>query len=399
LATTERALAMLGFDYTRDRSRTRRAENVRFRGGLKERLRFFQTVAPAIGRKLLLCGQSPRQATPVIDVKPLGTFVEMFDITTTCETFIANGLVAHNCYVPSASTNKMGAKLAEHGVRDPDAEWGDYVLLRQWNEQAFKVSLKCAESKPLADLNADGNRAVMFCTTTDPYQVIRRGLGSAGQPVEGVDLTVLNQQCATLVREALRLIRDHSTLNVRILTRSPLASDDFDLMKSFGPRLLFGMSIPTLNNRLATIYEPKAPAPSRRLETLKEAKEAGLHIYVAVAPVYPECDGDDMAATCQALAELDPVTVFMEPINIRAENVKRIADHAAKIGQQVNTAVFESTKTWAGYALWQLFKFEEIARGAGLGSKLHLWPDKNLRAWIDPKRLEVWWNKISAWPK
>src|SRR5512141_2311611 len=32
------------------------------------------------------------------------------------------------CYVPSAATIKQGAKLAEYGVKDPDAEWGDYVL-------------------------------------------------------------------------------------------------------------------------------------------------------------------------------------------------------------------------------------------------------------------------------
>ena len=33
-------------------------------------------------------------------------------------------------YVPSVATIKQAAKLAEYGVKDPDAEWGDYVLLR-----------------------------------------------------------------------------------------------------------------------------------------------------------------------------------------------------------------------------------------------------------------------------
>ncbi len=54
--------------------------------------------------------------------------------------------------------------------------------------------------------------------------------------------------------------RDKSTLNVRILPRSPLARADFDLFKSFGRRLLSGMSLPTLRNDLARVYEPKAPA-------------------------------------------------------------------------------------------------------------------------------------------
>ena len=116
------------------------------------------------------------------------------------------------------------------------------------------------------------------------------------------------------------------------LCRSPLARADFDLFKSFGPRLLFGMSLPTLRNDLAKVYEPKAPAPSQRLAALRAAREAGLHVYVAVAPTYPECDETDLRATLKAVAEIEPVTIFHEPINIRAENVARIEAHARALG-------------------------------------------------------------------
>jgi DNA repair photolyase len=53
------------------------------------------------------------------------------------------------------------------------------------------------------------------------------------------------------------------------------------------------MSIPTLNNALAKAYEPNAPAPTQRLATLQAAKKAGLHVYAAIAPTYPECDYAD----------------------------------------------------------------------------------------------------------
>src|ERR1043166_7816231 len=46
------------------------------------------------------------------------------------------------CYVPSAATIKQGAKLAEYGVDDPDAEWGNYVLLRPGDEAKFLSSLR-----------------------------------------------------------------------------------------------------------------------------------------------------------------------------------------------------------------------------------------------------------------
>src|ERR1043165_4185099 len=65
------------------------------------------------------------------------------------------------CYVPSAATIKQGPKLAKYGVKDPDAEWGDYVLLRPWDEDKFLSSLCAAENTPRSQLKSDGNRAVM----------------------------------------------------------------------------------------------------------------------------------------------------------------------------------------------------------------------------------------------
>jgi len=73
----------------------------------------------------------------------------------------------------------------------------------------------------------------------------------------------LAEQALRLVRRSLELIRDESTLNVRILTRSPMARLDFDLYSTFGNRLVFGMSLPTLRNELAKVYEPKPQAQSK----------------------------------------------------------------------------------------------------------------------------------------
>lgn len=304
------------------------------------------------------------------------------------------------CYVPSASTIKQGAALAEYNVQDPDAEWGVYVLLRQWDERKFLCSLRSAENTPTAQLKPDGNRAVMYCSTTDPYQVIRHP--------DSESQNQLAQHARFVVCRSLELIRDQSTLRVRILTRSPLARSDFDLFASFGKRLVFGMSLPTLRNDLAKVYEPKAPAPSQRLATLRAAKEAGLHVYVAVAPTYPECDEADLRATLQAVAELEPITIFHEPINIRAENVSRIAIQARKAGVKLRSDVFSSRKDWQTYAINSFHTVFEIAQEIGVSDRLHLWPDKSLgsKATVSQmpsprkyhKRLQHWWGRVSEWP-
>ena len=310
------------------------------------------------------------------------------------------------CYVPSAATNKLAPMLAEYGIKDPDAEWGDYLLIRPWDESKFLSSLRAAESTPRSQLKPDGNRAVIYCSTTDPYQVIHHP-----DPVRQHELA---EHARFLVRRSLELIRDRSTLNVRILTRSPLAKSDFDLFHSFGKRLVFGMSLPTLRNDLAKVYEPKAPAPSQRLAVLRAAKEAGLHVYVAMAPTYPECDEADLRRTLNAVAELEPLTIFHEPINIRAENVARIEAQADRLGIQLRTEVFASRENWQAYAVSALQTVERLATEVGVADQLHLWPDKSLGTEASVGRvvgsrngqskqyrqwLERWWRRVSAWPK
>ena len=309
------------------------------------------------------------------------------------------------CYVPDASAIKLGKTLARFGVEDPDAQWGDYVLLRPWDEKKFLASLRSAESTPISKLKPDGNRAIIYCSTTDAYQVIRHADPKSQQ--------ALAKHRAFIVRRSLELIRDQSSLNVRILTRSPLAKQDFDLFQSFGSRLVFGMSLPTLRNDLSGIYEPRAAAPSQRMATMLEAKQAALNVFIAMAPTYPECDETDLRATLKAVAELEPITIFHEPINIRAENVLRMKVEAARSGVQLKTDVFASRERWQDYAIGSLKAVERISGELGISDRIHLWPDKSLgshkalqdfasRNNQDATALADWlnrcWSRISKWP-
>ena len=304
------------------------------------------------------------------------------------------------CYVPSAATIKQGPKLAAYGVKDPDAEWGNYVLLRSWDDRRFLASLRAAENTPRAQLKPDGNRAVIFCSTTDLYQVIHHP--------DPARQRILADHSRYLARRSLELIRDQSTLNVRILTRSPLARTDFELFRTFGNRLVIGMSLPTLRNDLSKVYEPKAPAPSQRLAALQAAKAAGLQVFVTLAPTYPECDEADLRATLQAVAELKPITIFHEPINIRADNVARIQAQAQVFGLPLNTAVFSTKERWQDYAVNALRTVERLANELGVLDRLHLWPDKSLgnlallQRIPEPQRhldwLHHYWTWISEWP-
>ena len=305
------------------------------------------------------------------------------------------------CYVPDTSVNKMKSLLKAFGVAAPVADWGSYVLVRPWDDAKFMASLRRAETLDTDSLNPDGNRAVFLCSTTDPYQVIRNQDPRIQK--------LLNEHARQMVRNSLIAIRDHSTLNVRILTRSPLARQDFDLFKSFGNRLVLGTSLPTLDPVISKLYEGKASGPKQRLNLLLDANAAGINTYVAVAPVFPECGYQGMLDVFKAVKEANPCTFFMEPVNIRLGIAQRIQKEAAKLGREINMTPYTNSIAWSEYAISALRDAERAATEAGVLDRLHLWPDHEalgsqlvLRNQSDPhaylKWLNSYWNRISEWP-
>lgn len=256
------------------------------------------------------------------------------------------------CYVPSAATIKQGPKLAEYGVEDPDAEWGDYVLLRPWDEDRFLASLRAANRTPASELKRDGNRAVIYCHATDPYQVIHHP-----NPARQKELAA---HARRLVRRSLELIRDHSNLNVRILTRSPLARADFDLFRSFGP------ATGVRHERADPPQRSRKGLRAPRAGTVAATGDAASGARRRIARVrghgstYPECDETDLRATLSALAEVEPITIYHEPINIRAENVERIEAQAVELG-----GAFENPRVRHPASVGRITRLEPCERSKG----------------------------------
>ena len=305
------------------------------------------------------------------------------------------------CYVTETSTNKQVHLLGSYGVRDPVEDWGRYVLVRPWDERKFLASLSRAETTHPGLLNADGNRAVFLCSTTDPYQTIRNP--------DQAKQKMLNQHARSMLRKALVAIRDHSTINVRILTRSPLAREDFDIFKTFGNRLLLGTSLPTLDDKLRQLYEPDVPHPKQRLKLLTDAHAAGIPTYVAVAPVFPEVGYHGMLEVFKAVKAAKPWTIFMEPVNLRLGIAQRIAEKAKDLGVEMDMTVYGGGPAWVKYAIQSLRDAERAAKATGQLDRLHLWPDHQalgaarvVKAQEDPeaylKWLRSYWSRVSEWP-
>jgi DNA repair photolyase len=305
------------------------------------------------------------------------------------------------CFAPETSANKQKQMLREFGLLDPILDWGRYLLLRPLDKLKFLTSLRRADQTHPGLRKRDGNDAIMFCSTTDAYQVIHHPDPATQRRFQ--------RMAKASRRWMLKAIRDHSSLNVRILTRSPLAKEDFDIFQSFGNRLLLGTSLPTLDATISRIYEPKVAAPRHRLKLLTDARAAGIHTYVAVAPVYPEIGYDGMLEVFRAVKATKPWTVFMEPVNLKLQIAERVQRSARERGEDIDMTPYTDSRVWADYAIRTLRDAERDAEVAGISDRLHLWPDHeelSRKSVIERQPaptaylvwLRRWWDRVSEWP-
>src|SRR5579864_5195622 len=120
------------------------------------------------------------------------------------------------------------------------------------------------------DLSAPGYepKFIAIATNTDPYQPIER-----------------RYKIMRRIREVL----ESAGHPVGIVTKSALVLRDLDILARMAKRDLVkvAVSVTTLDARLARTMEPRAPTPSRRLETLRQLVKAGIPSSVMVAPIIP----------------------------------------------------------------------------------------------------------------
>src|SRR6267142_4685354 len=225
---------------------------VRVTGGLRECLRFFHTVDPAIVRKRDITGQAVKSAARlgVVAVEPLGKAMRLYDITTETEDFIANGVVSHNCYARPSHA---------------------YLELSPGLDFATKLSAKTNAAEKLREEIAKPSYSCEPLTvgvTTDCYQPIERKFRITRQ-----------------ILEVLAECEHPFTL----VTKSALVERDLDLLAPMAKKNLVKVfvSIGSLDRTLARKLEPRAASPQRRLDVLKNLSQAGVPCGVMVAALIP----------------------------------------------------------------------------------------------------------------
>ncbi len=252
ITRTAAGLARLGFRHTIERPNAVGARNVRLLGGLREQLRLFQRIDPAISRKRSIDGIAIKSQAKlgVVSIEPLDRRIQMFDITTGTGDFIANGVVSHNCFARRTHTF-----LGLDAGRDFERE----IVVKVNAPELLRAEL--ARPSWRRDLVALG-------TNTDPYQW-----------VEGR---------YRMMPEILAALEEADT-PVSVLTKSPLALRDIDIYARMAKRLpvSVNLSVPTLDEKVWRATEPHTPSPAARLDAVAELRRRGIESGVLIAPLMP----------------------------------------------------------------------------------------------------------------
>jgi DNA repair photolyase len=253
ISWTVSSLELLGFDVVLEPSnRANGLTYIRLRGGLKEALRFFHTVDPAITGKRTIEDVAIKSDARlrVTAIEPLGLDVPMYDITTGTGDFIANGVVSHNCFARNSHT---------YLDLDTGADFDTKVVV--------KVNAPELVRKKMASRGWQGEHIAMG-TNVDCYQ---RAEGRY-----------------RLMPGIIGALKDAAN-PFSILTKGTLILRDLELLAEAAEITDVGLNISVgfVDKDLWRSVEPGTPAPGRRLEACAALNERGLRCGVLMGPVVP----------------------------------------------------------------------------------------------------------------
>lgn len=176
--------------------------------------------------------------------------------------------------------------------------WGDYFLVPENLDEAI-------EKTPWERWSG---KEVMMSSTHDPY------------------LPKLAEAARTILEHALQ-----AGVRICLQTRSFLVTKDLPLLEEHSDQVRLQVSIATLDREFARQIEPRVPAPERRLDVLRKAKNRGLTLGVILAPIFPPMSSrpdfvEDLRAMAGRLREIRPDHIYGESLHVRGENIALIEE-------------------------------------------------------------------------
>jgi len=143
-------------------------------------------------------------------------------------------------------------------------------------------------------------RPIAFGTNTDPYQ-----------PIEAH--WQITRACIKVLAET-----GHP---LTITTKSDRVVRDIDLLGPMAAKGLaaVAMSVTSLDAKIARTVEPRAPHPERRLTAVRRLADAGVPVFVSIAPVIPAITDHEIEHIVERAAESGAHGIHFLPVRLPYE--------------------------------------------------------------------------------
>ena len=143
-------------------------------------------------------------------------------------------------------------------------------------------------------------RPIAMGTNTDPYQ-----------PIEGE---------WRITRDVIEVLAE-TRHPFSITTKSDQVVRDLDLLAPMAAAglALVVVSVTSLDPRLSMTLEPRAPAPARRLAAVRRLAEAGVPVFVSIAPVIPHVTDHELEHLVGEAAGAGARGAFFLPVRLPHE--------------------------------------------------------------------------------
>ncbi|MFC4403925.1 SPL family radical SAM protein [Gracilibacillus xinjiangensis] len=139
-------------------------------------------------------------------------------------------------------------------------EWGTWVDVKQ--EVKEKLTKEISNLK-----KRDKQITIFMSSSTDPYQ-----------PIEHKE---------HVTRSLLEGMTEMPPDFLFVQTRSPFITRDIDLFKQLKNRLRISVTVETDDDLVRKRFSPHAPPIHARLKAVKQLRDHGLPVQIAIAPVLP----------------------------------------------------------------------------------------------------------------
>jgi len=182
---------------------------------------------------------------------------------------------------------------------------------------------------------------VMLSDCTDPYQ-----------PLE---------EEHKITRECLKVLAKQG-FPVLIVTKSDLVTRDIDLFKR--TRTVVSMSVTTPREEIASLIEPNAPNPKRRLKALERIADEGVPTVLRIDPIIPTVNSDpeDLETLVSAASEIGVRQITASTMKPVRGFFKRFKEKASRETYRRVVEAYSDGHWIAGYRYLNVEKRASILR-------------------------------------